>query len=330
METFGSGGALGESVVPSLLELHRSGELTQRVDEAVALLSECRLCGRDCGVNRLSNQRGECGIGRLARVSSAFAHRGEEAVLSGNYGSGTVFLSGCSLHCVFCQNYDVSHDNQGHPCHSADLADLFEMLVSKGCHNVNLVTPTHVMPQLLEGFLSWMKVSDSSSGAPIVWNTSGYDSLQTLRLLDGVVDIYMPDVKMFDRVGSERYFRASEYPDVVRSGLKEMFAQVGPARFDSNGLMLKGVLVRHLVMPQLEEDSRDVIDFLAREFSDDIVVNVMGQYMPAGAAYDYPALRHRPRLEVVADLKSYARGKGLRLEEQCKVKVENGLMQRLF
>jgi putative pyruvate formate lyase activating enzyme len=262
---------------PAYLALHRDGGLAHRAAAARSLLDGCRLCPRVCGARRLEGRVGTCGVGGDAPVSSAFPHLGEEDCLRGRRGSGTVFFAGCGLRCAFCQNADVSWLRRGDEHGPEELAALFLDLQARGCHNLNLVTPSHVVPQVLEALAL---AAGRGLRLPLVYNSSGYDSTETLRLLDGVVDVYLPDFKFWRPGTAERYAAASDYPERARAAVLEMHRQTGPLRFGADGLARRGVLVRHLVMPGLVEESSSIFDWLAREVSRDTYVNVMGQYRP--------------------------------------------------
>ncbi len=256
-------------------------EIRSRAERAVAGLASCRACPRDCGVNRLEGRWSACKTGRYAVVTSAFPHHGEEDCLRGWNGSGTIFFGHCNLRCVFCQNFDISQGlRPGTPGVPPErLAALMLRLQEMGCHNINFVTPEHVVPQVLEALVFAV---EGGLRLPLVYNTSAYDSLESLSLLDGVVDIYMPDLKLFDPELCRRYLKAEDYPKAARSAVQEMHRQVGPLRFDSQGLATRGVLIRHLVMPGLLEESRAILNWIAQELGPDTYVNVMGQYRPAG------------------------------------------------
>jgi putative pyruvate formate lyase activating enzyme len=264
---------------PAYLALHRRGELVRRAERAVASLESCRTCPHLCEANRLAGETGTCGTGRYAGVSSCGPHHGEEDVLRGRAGSGTIFFAQCNLHCVFCQNYDISHGDTGRVATSRELAGAMLGLQALGCHNINFVTPSHVVPQILEAL---PEAVDGGLNLPLVYNTSGYDSLETLRMLEGVVDVYMPDFKMWDPAAARLYLHAEDYPDVARAALREMHRQVGVLRLDERGLARRGVLVRHLVLPAGLAGTPHVMAFLARELSPDTYVNLMAQYHPAG------------------------------------------------
>ncbi len=264
---------------PAYMTLYRSGELQKRAEEAVAGLSHCIVCPRDCGVDRLQDKIAACKTGRYARVSSAFSHHGEEDPLRGWRGSGTIFFSMCNLRCVFCQNFDISQQGQGPEVRPKRLAKMMLDLQNAGCHNINFVTPEHVVPQMLEALVIAV---EQGLRLPIVYNTSAYDSLHSLRLLDGVIDIYMPDFKMWDEQHALRYLKAKDYPEAARQAIKEMHRQVGVLKLDEHGIAKRGVLVRHLVMPDGLADTEAIMNFLANELSRDTYVNVMAQYRPAG------------------------------------------------
>jgi putative pyruvate formate lyase activating enzyme len=264
---------------PAYLQLFESGELKQRLKLALRELKACRLCPRDCEVDRLNNKAGVCKTGRYAMVSSHFAHFGEEDCLRGTRGSGTIFFSWCNLRCVFCQNYDISWLGEGRTTLPSELAEMMLGLQQLGCHNINFVTPEHVVPQILEALLLAI---EKGLRLPLVYNTGGYDSLESLRLMSGVVDVYMPDFKLWNAETARRYLRAPNYPEAARCAILEMHRQVGPLMFDENGLALRGVLIRHLVMPGLVEDTRQILKWIAQELGPDTYVNLMDQYCPAG------------------------------------------------
>ncbi|MFH1529244.1 MAG: radical SAM protein [Pseudomonadota bacterium] len=282
---------------PAYMSLFRDGALADRVRAALDRLRSCDLCPRRCGADRHAGEFGLCRIGRRARVASAFPHHGEEPMIRGTSGSGTVFLSGCSLHCRFCQNWETSHGDEGSDATAGDLAGHLLRLERLGCHNWNLVTPTHVAPQLLEGLLSFL-LTRREARLPIVWNTGGYDTLETLALLDGVVDVYMPDLKSLDPGFTGTTMAAQDYPEVAAAALDEMVRQTGPVTFGPDSVLRRGVLIRHLVMPGRGDDSRRVLEHVAARFGRSVAVNVMGQYRPCGRAGEHPGLdRALPREE---------------------------------
>ena len=263
---------------PAYMALYRSGELERRARAAVAGLADCHVCPRDCGVNRLEDETAVCKSGRFAIVSSYFPHFGEEDCLRGWNGSGTIFFSMCNLRCVFCQNYDISQLKSGIEAGPKQLAQMMLELEDMGCHNINFVTPEHVVPQVLEALLIAVT---AGLRLPIVYNTSAYDSLDSLQLMDGVVDIYMPDFKIWDERQSLRYLKAKDYPQAARRAIKEMHRQVGVLKMDEDGLAKRGVLVRHLVMPGDVAGTEMIMGFLADQLSPDTFVNIMDQYHPA-------------------------------------------------
>jgi len=285
------------------------GDTGERLKELRELLSPCRLCPRQCEVDRLSGERGFCRIGAEALMSSAGPHFGEEPPLVGSGGSGTIFFAGCNLGCVFCQNHDISHGLEGNPISPSRLADVMLYLQKRGCHNINVVTPTHVVPWIVEA-LSLAR--SRGLNLPLVYNCGGYESVETLRLLDGLVDIYMPDFKFADSAPAERFAQAPDYPETAMAALKEMHRQVGD--LDTvTGVAKRGLLVRHLVMPAGVAGSRKVIDFLAGQISPHTAVNVMAQYRPCYRAYDYEEIARRPSFDEFTDAYNYAVDRGLRL-----------------
>ena len=268
-------------------------ELRHRAERARETLASCRVCPRNCGVNRLQDERGVCLSGRWAEVASAFPHFGEEDVLRGWRGSGTIFFAHCNLKCVFCQNFDISRRGLGaRPLKPDELAHLMLALQEAGCHNINLVTPEHVVPQVLEALVVAV---ERGLQLPIVYNTSAYDSLESLRLLDGIVDIYMPDFKFWSPDLARKYLRAEDYPAVARSAIREMHRQVGDLVVDEDGLALRGVLLRHLVMPGFLEETLAILRWIRETLGPDVYLNLMDQYYPAGLVSPsrYPELHRR-------------------------------------
>ncbi len=263
---------------PAYLRTFEEGGFKEKAKEAIEALGSCRVCPRTCGVDRLANRAGVCRIGRYAHVANAFPHFGEEDCLRGWRGSGTIFFAGCNLRCVFCQNYDISQQCAGREMHPEELAALMLDLQAAGCHNINFVTPEHVVPQVLKALIPAI---DQGLRLPLVYNTSSYDSLESIRLMEGVVDIYMPDFKLWDVRRSRKYLGAGDYPQAAIAAIKEMHRQVGQLCVDEKGLALRGLLVRHLVMPGLLDDTREILRWLASELSRDTYVNVMDQYFPA-------------------------------------------------
>jgi len=303
---------------PAYLSLWQSGELVVRVELALSRLGDCVLCPRDCHVGRLADKFAVCRSGRYVRVSSYFPHFGEEDCLRGTRGSGTIFFSGCNLRCVFCQNFEVSWKVEGEIAPPAKLASMMLELQARGCHNINLVTPEHVVPQILEGLLLAI---EGGLRLPLVYNTSAYDSLDSLELMHGVADIYMPDFKFWDAEMARRYVRAPNYPDAARRAIKEMQRQVGPLVLDENGLALRGLIVRHLVMPGDIGGTREIMQWMARELGPDTYVNVMAQYYPAGKVSDkeHAEINRCLTLDEFLEALDVAREAGLRCLDQRSV-----------
>lgn len=293
---------------PAYLSLLAGGELERRARTARERLADCRLCPRECRVNRLAGEKGVCRTGGFAVVASHGPHFGEEDVLVGSGGSGTIFFSHCNLGCVFCQNWEISHLGEGREVAPEELASMMISLQEKGCHNINLVTPSHVAAQVLEALVL---ASAKGLTLPIVYNSSGYDAVETLRLLDGVVDIYMPDFKFWSQESARRLCKAPDYPAKARAAIREMHRQVGDLLTGPANIARRGLLVRHLVMPGGLEETREILAFLAREISANTFVNVMEQYHPCGQAHKYPSIdRSLTRQEYLAAL-DLAREAGL-------------------
>ena len=269
------------------LALYRSGELKRRADLARQLLASCELCPRRCLVDRLQGRRGVCRTGEQVVVASYNPHFGEEAPLVGTGGSGAIFFSNCNLLCVFCQNYAISHLGEGVEMSAGQLAAVMLSLQKQGCHNINLVTPSHLVPQILAALVLAV---DRGLVLPLVYNSSGYDSVETLQLLDGVVDIYMPDFKFWEKESGRCYAIASDYPEQARAAVREMHRQVGDLVVDGEGLARRGLLVRHLVMPGGTGETEAIMGFLAEEISAETYVNLMDQYHPCGRAGEFPLL----------------------------------------
>ncbi len=304
---------MSPSLEPCYLALLRSGELRRRAEQARALLSPCRLCPRECGADRLAGETGFCRVGARARVASLGPHFGEETPLVGSGGSGTIFFSGCNLACLFCQNYDISQLDQGREVSAEALAAFMVDLQEYGCHNINFVTPTHVVPQILEALEI---AAGQGLHLPLVYNCGGYEHLDTLRLLDGIIDIYMPDAKYDDPQVAERLSSAPDYPAVNRAALREMHRQVGDLTLNEAGLAVRGLLVRHLLLPEGLAGTEGIMRFLA-ELSPDTYVNVMPQYRPCFRAAQVPALQRRITAQEYAEAVRLARAAGLhRLDER--------------
>lgn len=302
---------------PVYINTYKQGALKAKVRAAWKKMRSCTLCPRRCKVDRLAGQTGICRTGRVAVVASFGPHYGEEAPLVGRHGSGTIFFSGCSLLCSFCQNFDISRGQTGDPASAAQLAVMMLALQQEGCHNINFVTPSHVVPQILAAVAAAVP---KGLRIPLIYNTSGYDRVQTLELLDGVVDIYMPDFKFWDPEVAHAVCRARDYPAVARAALKEMHRQVGELRMDSDGLAYRGVLVRHLVMPHGLAGTPAVMAFIAEEISPATYLNIMTQYRPCGRAFEDPLLADMPTRADFAHAFEAARSAGLtRLDRPRRV-----------
>ena len=284
------------------------GKLQNRVKELVEELADCRICAQDCRVNRLAGELGFCRGGRLAAVASHGSHFGEESVLVGTRGSGTIFFANCNLACQFCQNCDISQEDGGHEVEPDELAEIMLELQDQGCHNINLVSPSHYVPQIMEALVPAVA---GGLSIPLVYNTGGYDVVATLRRLDQVVDIYMPDFKFGDDQAGEKYSRAPRYFSAAREAVLEMHRQVGDLEVDQRGIAVRGLLVRHLVMPEDLTGSRRVFEFLAQEISPRTFVNIMDQYYPAYRARNYPELSRRITGEEFRRAHRWAREAGL-------------------
>ncbi len=292
---------------PVYIETYESGELQKKIEEASERLRECDLCPRKCRVNRLAGENGYCGIGEHAVVSSTGPHFGEEPELVGTRGSGTIFFTHCNLRCVYCQNYDISQLGHGRELSPEELANRMRRLQMLGCHNVNLVSPTHVVPQILEALK--IAIQDGLS-ISTVYNTNGYENPDTLKLLEGVVDIYMPDTKYSDAEAASRYSDARNYPEINRKTLLEMHSQVGVLQVE-NGIATHGLLIRHLVLPENISGAFKILDFVSHRLSKDSYVNIMAQYHPCYKAEDYSELTRRITYKEYNQVAEYARGLGL-------------------
>ena len=281
---------------PSYLKLYQSGELEERVGEGLRALRKCTLCPRRCGVDR-TLEIGACRTGYLAQVSSFNAHHGEEPPLSGSRGSGTIFFTNCNLRCIYCQNYPISQIGHGRTVTAEGLAKIMLDLAHRGCHNVNLVTPSHVVPQILEALLLAIP---QGFHLPIVYNTSGYDALETLALLDGIVDIYLPDMRYSDERMAVQLSGVGDYVVRNREAVREMARQVGELEMDDEGNAKRGLIIRHLVLPGGLAGTRETFRFIAEEVSPTTSLSVMAQYFPAYKASEHPLLRRPITIEEYA------------------------------
>jgi putative pyruvate formate lyase activating enzyme len=294
---------------PVYLESLDTGVLAQNAATAMAAMEECRLCPRQCGVDRLHGETGMCRTGRHAVVASAHPHFGEEPELVGDHGSGTIFFTHCSLGCRFCQNFDISHEGMGDRVDDASLADMMLHLQAQGCHNINWVTPSHVVPQILSAVLIAAK---KGLHIPLVYNSSGYDARDTLAMLDGVVDIYMPDFKFWDPAVAAATCDAPDYPEIARQAVLEMHRQVGVLRTDSRGIARRGVIIRHLALPDGLAGSADVARFIATRLDPMTYVNVMPQYRPCGERSALSSLNRRLKPSEFTEAVITARKAGLK------------------
>ncbi|MFC1509590.1 radical SAM protein [Candidatus Omnitrophota bacterium] len=281
--------------------------MNDKIKEAYKLMESCLLCPRECGVNRLKGEVGFCKGGLLPMVSSFHAHFGEEPPISGLKGSGTIFFTHCSLKCAFCQNHPISHLGQGREVSIKELADMMLKLQGQGCHNINFVTPTHYMPQILEAvFLAKAK----GLKVPLVYNSGGYESLGALKLLDGIIDIYMPDVKYSDDNAAKKYSSAPDYFEIAKKAVKEMYSQVGDLKIEK-GLAKKGLLIRHLVLPDGLAGSEAIFNFIVKDLSPDTYVNIMAQYYPCHKASSFSEIKRRITRKEYTDVLKLARKKHL-------------------
>jgi len=293
---------------PAYILAHKNGTLSGRIKEAMDALHCCELCPRRCRVDRTSGQTGVCGTGRNAVVASYAPHFGEEAPLVGRYGSGTIFFSNCNLNCAFCQNFEISRGEEGNEVTATQLARIMLKLQEHRVHNINFVSPSHVVPQILEALPAAI---DGGLDIPLVYNSGGYDTVKTLRLLDGIVDIYMPDIKFASDIPALFYCAAPDYPQVARDAAREMHRQVGDLQLDGRGRAVRGLLVRHLVMPDGLAGTQQVMRFLADEISAETYVNIMDQYRPCGDIREFKELQRRITPKEYEEAVAAARAAGL-------------------
>ena len=272
---------------PAYIETFKKGLLAPKIETAFEILKSCTLCPRKCRVDRLAGETGVCKTGDKSYVSSFNAHFGEEDPLVGTHGSGTIFFTHCNLLCIFCQNFDISHLEHGEEISNEQLAGIMLHLQNKGCHNINFVTPSHVVPQILSALE--IAIPEGLS-VPLVYNTGGYDSVETLKLLEGVFDIYMPDFKFWDPEIAKTTCNANDYPEITQKALIEMHRQVGDLVTDDRGIAQSGILLRHLVLPSGLSGTREIMRFIARKISLNTYVNIMPQYRPCGRAGDVKEL----------------------------------------
>jgi len=309
---------------PLYLKLFRAGRLKERISAANKLLHHCSVCPHNCGVDRLQGEIGLCRIGAKARVASFGPHFGEETPLVGQNGSGTIFFEGCNLLCLFCQNSDISHigkrgDDSPQAIDDRQLADIMISLQQQGCHNINFVTPTHVVPQILGALPIAIEMG---LNVPLVYNCGGYDRLETLQLLDGIIDIYMPDCKFSSADTASAYTSAKNYPEIMKRAVQEMHRQVGDLEIDDTGLAIQGLLVRHLVMPGHLDETRGIVQFLAEKISKNTYLNIMDQYRPCHKAFGLEPINRSLTQEEHDEAIKIARQTGLeRLDQRDWKKI---------
>jgi putative pyruvate formate lyase activating enzyme len=296
------------SQLPSYLQLHENGSLADRVKQLYSMYEDCHLCPRECHVNRLEGQTGKCQATAKARVSSAVPHFGEEAPLVGRGGSGTIFFSHCNLRCIYCQNYSISLEGEGLEISDRRLAEAMIKLQSLGCHNINLVTPTHFLPNIVSALQTAIELG---LHIPIVYNTSGYEKLDILRILDGIVDIYLPDCKYMNPSHAAKYSDgAYNYPYYAKIALKEMYRQVGDLKID-RGIAVRGLIIRHLVLPSGVAGTEEFLKFVAKNLSKTSYVNIMRQYKPEYKAGEYPEIARRITRQEYVEALNWAKKYGL-------------------
>ena len=299
----------GEAWHPAYEKLENEGKLAQRVEQAYAIFEDCQLCPRRCGVNRKKGERGFCRAPYKPVIFSAQPHFGEEVPLVGKNGSGTIFFSNCNLRCIFCQNWPISHEGKGKELQDEDLADMMIHLQKIGCHNINLVTPTHVMPNILNATRIALK---KGLRLPLVYNTSGYERLEILKILDGVVDIYMPDMKYMDADQAEKYSSgASDYPELTKRAIIEMNRQVGELKVDERGIATRGLIIRHLVMPNRVAGTEKLLRWMAEALPKSTYVNIMAQYHVDYKAFDYPKIARGITVQEFLEAMEWAENFGL-------------------
>ncbi len=293
---------------PVYLESYNNGRLRDIIAQAFKMLESCRICPRNCKVNRLKDERGFCRIAIKPKVCSFLPHHGEEPSISGTRGSGTIFFSGCNMSCVYCQNYEFSQLDEGRDVDFEKLADFMLELQNMGCHNINLVTPTHVMPQILKtlglAIPKGLKI-------PIVYNTGGYELPEMLRLLDGIIDIYLADMRYVDNEMAIQYSLAPDYHQFNQAALKEMHRQVGVAKIDDEGIIRRGLIIRHLVLPNNISGAGKIMKFIAQELSKDTYISLMSQYLPCYKANQFKDISRRITYQEYENAKSAMEKYGL-------------------
>ena len=311
----------GERWYPAYGKLEQEGKLAQRIEQAYSIFEQCELCPRKCGVNRQKGERGFCQAPVKPVVYSANPHFGEEISLVGKNGSGTIFFSNCNLRCVFCQNWPISHKGYGKEIEDKDLAGIMILLQDLGCHNINLVTPTHVMPNILNAVRIAFK---KGLRIPLVYNTSGYESAEILKMLDGIVDIYLPDMKFMDADNAEKYLGgASDYPEMAKKAIIEMNRQVGEPLVDRQGIAFRGLMIRHLVMPNHVAGTKKFVQWVAGNLPKSTYVNIMHQYSVEFKAFDYPKITRRITVEEYLEAMKWAEEYGLTNLDPKSIDIKN-------
>jgi putative pyruvate formate lyase activating enzyme len=289
------------TIYPAYLDAFKSNKLKKVAEQLFSSLESCVICPRKCKVNRLKNRKiGFCKTGKSAKVYSFICHHGEEPAVSGSFGSGAIFFSHCNMGCVYCQNYEFSQKGAGREYTFDELAGLMLKLQGLGCHNINLVTPTHVLPQIL---LSLELAIPQGLKIPLIYNTSGYELVETIKLLDGIVDIYLPDMRYADSAVSQKLSKAIDYPKYNQQAVKEMHRQVGGAEFNAAGLIRRGLIIRHLVLPNQLSGTDKIMQFIAEEISEDTYISLMSQYLPYYEAAGYPEISRRLKKEEYEEAK---------------------------
>ncbi len=300
---------LGQRWYPAYEKLEQDSKLAHRIEQAYSLFEQCELCPRRCGVNRLNGERGFCRAPANVMVYTANPHFGEEISLTGKQGSGTIFFSNCNLRCVFCQNWPIAHEGHGKEIQDEDLADMMIHIQDIGCHNINLVTPTHVMPNIVSATRMALK---KGLRIPLVYNTSGYERVEMLKILDGIVDIYLPDMKFMDGKEAGLYLGgAADYPEAAKKAIIEMHRQVGEHKVDSRGIATRGLMIRHLVMPNRVAGTKSFIQWVAQNLPKSTYVNIMPQYHVAYKAFDYPQIWRRINTREFLEAMRWAEESGL-------------------
>ncbi|WP_025270281.1 radical SAM protein [Hippea sp. KM1] len=299
---------------PIYLKTYKEGKLDEKIEKAYEMLKSCRLCPRVCRVNRLAGKKGICNTAELPAVADYFPHFGEEDVLVGKNGSGTIFISCCNLLCIYCQNSSTSHLCEGRTVSIEEFSQMMLSLQRQGCHNINIVTPTHIVPQFLKALK--LAIEDGLS-IPIVYNTSGYELPETLNLLDGIIDIYMPDFKYWDSKTAEAYSSAKDYPQITKNAIKIMHKQVGDLVIE-DGIAKRGLIIRHLVLPNRLAGTKEIVNFIAKEVSPNTYTNIMAQYRPLGLAYRFEEIARPITEEEYLEALLWAIEAGLRrLDNSC-------------